>query len=271
MIPYHKINRKTAALTQKLDELEAKYAKIQADYTKIKRALDSTLHEVRRFSGELSSHAEHLSRQLEEQNADPAACELCETIFYTSGMISSRLAFTDLELNPAAVRLQVPLRTGIYKKFEKAGHVLSLKARSRHVSIQVKGTSFLEIEALPSFELLPFVILDNAIKYSPPYQSITARFDESTDRKRLEVVVSSIGPYMELEEKSMVLERGKRGRHAEQSPVQGDGLGLYLAQFLCDYHDLRLSIASDPIGKYQINGVPYAMFTVRINADLTSS
>jgi len=268
---YDKVNRKISALAQQLNELSARYAKLEADYLKTKRALDSTLHEVRRFSGELSSYSGHLSEHLEERRADSEARELCETIFYTSGMISSRLAFTDLELNPAAVMLQVPLRAGIYKKFEKATHVLSLKARLRHVSMQMKGASFLEINALPSFELLPFVVLDNAIKYSPPYQSVTVRFDESTDRKHLEVVVSSVGPYMEPDEKVMVLERGKRGRHAEKSLVSGDGLGLYLAQFLCGYHDLRLSIASDQVGKYEINGVPYAPFTVRIKADLMSS
>ena len=271
MVRYDKIRRKSATHADRLAELSARHEKLQADYAKVKRALDSTLHEVRRFSGELSSYSEHLSKQLEAQHVDAAARELCETIFYTSGMISSRLAFTDLELNPAAVRLQVPLRSGIYKKFEKAGHVLSLKARLRHVTIQMKGSSFMEIEALPSFELLPFVLLDNAIKYSPPYQPITVRFDESGHGTRLEVCITSIGPYLDHDEKSIVLDHGKRGRNAEKSPITGDGLGLYLAQFLCGYHDLRLRIASDQSGIYDINGIPYAPFTVRLNAELTSS
>lgn len=268
MIRYDKINRKTIALEQQLAEISRKYALLEKDNLKTKRVLNSTLHEIRRFSNELSSYSEHFSKQLEATGAIPEWLELCDTIFYTSGMLSARLAFTDMELNPAAVKLQMHFRTGIYKKFEKAGHVLSQKARLRHVAIQMKGQSFLEIEGLPAFELLPFVILDNAIKYSPPYQTVYVQFEESAKPKHFEVTVTSIGPYLEPDETVTILESGKRGKNAEKSPVSGEGLGLYLAHFLCGYHDLRLTVASNLAASYDIKGIPYAPFTVRISTSI---
>lgn len=261
---YDKINRKTEALKKRLNELSAKCDRFAAEHATIKQALDSTLHEVRRLSGELSSYSEHLSRRLEESHADPSIRELCDTIFFTSGMIASRLAFTDLELNPAAVRLQVPVRSGVYKKFEKASHVLALKARLRHVSVQFRGASFLEINALPSFELLPFVLLDNAIKYSPAHEEVLIRFDENPAQTRLQVDIRSLGPLVEQDELDVILARGIRGRYAERSKITGDGRGLFLAKFLCDYHGVRLSVASDYTAAYDYGDTRYAPFIVRL-------
>src|SRR5688572_10931848 len=129
MIRYEKINKKIEAAHQEIEELKAENQILRSRADRVKEVLDSTLHEVRRFSGELASHAESLSRLLENQYAGDEAIELAQTVFFTSGMISARLGFTDLELNPQAVSRQATARAGIYKKFEKASHVLKLKSR----------------------------------------------------------------------------------------------------------------------------------------------
>jgi signal transduction histidine kinase len=183
-------------------------------------------------------------------------------------MISSRLAFTDLELNPASVTLQLTLRAGLYKKFQKAHHVLALKARLRRVPIRFTGNSYLEIDALPSFELVPFVILDNAIKYSPADQEIRVKFDENLPGNRLVIDVSSTGPIVEPDELSAIFDRGVRGRNASKLSVGGDGLGLFLAKFLCDYHGIDVSASSGRESQFSINGVPYGLFHVRLNVSL---
>jgi K+-sensing histidine kinase KdpD len=265
---YHKVQRKTASLESQLVTVQEKCAEVEKSNAKIRRVLVSTLHEVRRFSNELSSYAERLNKGLADAKADAELRDLCETIFYTSGMISSRLAFTDLELNPASVSLQGHFRSGIYKKFEKALHVLALKARLRHVTVSMRGQLFREIEALPAFELVPFVLLDNAIKYSPPYQDVVVRFEESAKTGRFEVVITNVGPCLEPGEATRVLESGERGQNAIASGTAGDGLGLYLATFLCNYHGLGLTVASDSFGKYDFQGTPFAPFVVRISNDI---
>lgn len=259
---YHKINNKIERLTAKLAALSAKYNELENDYKKTKQALDSTLHEVRRFSSEISANADSLSKQLRQYGADERIQELCETVFYTSGMISSRLAFTDLELNPASVRLQLEVRTGLYKKFEKARHVLAYRARVQHTPIRLIGNSYMEIDALQSFELVPFVILDNALKYSPNDQEITVKFEENLERSDLTIQVSSMGPIIKPEERQVIFERGVRGSYAAELPVAGDGLGLYLAKFLCDYHGIDLSASSERQRQISINNTPYAPFNV---------
>lgn len=249
MIRYDKINKRVEAANEEARRLGLENKELRQQAQRLKEVLDSTLHEVRRFSGELGTHAESLSRLLENQGASQEAIELTQTVFYTTGMISARLGFTDLELNPQSVSRQATLRAGIYKKFEKARHLLGLKSRMRRVPIQVRGNSYIEIDALPAFELVPFVILDNAVKYSPSDRPVTVSFEE-TQGQFVRVTVASCGPYVEPDEITKIFEKGYRGKHARTTA--GDGLGLYLTKFLCDYHDVAISADSknptQPIG-----------------------
>jgi signal transduction histidine kinase len=241
VIRYDKLNKKAEAARNEIERLERENIELRDEARRIKEVLDSTLHEVRRFSGELGTNAETLSRILEAQRAGDDSLELAQTVFYTAGMISARLGFTDLELNPQAVSRQATLRAGIYKKFEKASHVLALKSRSKRVPIQFRGNSYIDIDALPAFELVPFVILDNAIKYSPSDRPVTVAFEEVAGQ-HVHVTVSSFGPYVESDELPKIFDKNVRGRHAKG--FAGDGLGLYLTKFLCDYHDVTISVDS---------------------------
>lgn len=259
MIRYDKINKKKLAIEEESERLRTENAKLKQDSERLKAVLDSTLHEVRRFSGELGTHAETLSRLLEAQAISQDAVELTQTVLHTAGMISARLGFTDLELNPQAVSRQATLRAGIYKKFEKARHVLGLKSRSRRVPILFRGNSYLEIEALPAFELVPFVILDNAVKYSPQDRPVNVSFEEMAGQ-HVRVTVSSFGPYVEPDEIPRIFEKGYRGRHARSTA--GDGLGLYLTKFLCDYHDVTIS--ADSRGSVPTPNGPYGDFSISL-------
>jgi len=260
---YDRANRKISRLEERVAELSTLNRTLETDQLHVKQVLDSTMHEVRRFSLELSADAERLSKFL--QGADQAARELCDTIFYTSGMISSRMGFTDLELNPSAVSLQSLVRAGIYKKFDKAARVLAIRSRARSIPVRFNGTSFVEISALPSFDLVPFVILENAIKYSPRDQAVAVNF-ASIDRG-VRVSVSSLGPLVEKDELPKIFDRGNRGRNAERVAVSGEGLGLYLAKFLCDFHDIEICAKSGPEVGVSLNGIPYATFEVMMGVN----
>lgn len=255
---YDTINRKIKALDARLDESERRRAKAERELERVNNVLHSTMHEVRRFCVEVARDADQLRCDLAGDGGGQSAVFLCETIHYTSGMIASRLGFTDLELNPAAVDRQPKHRIGIYKKFDKARYILGLRAREKKTKINFDGQSRLEFEALPAFELVPFVVLDNAIKYSPRDQSIDVSFTEAG--QDLEVVVSSMGPVVEDSELESIFDNGTRGRHAQGMPVGGEGRGLFLAKFLCDYHDISLKAKSDSANAINICGIPHATF-----------
>lgn len=254
---YDKRNKKLESLNSEVARLRAENEALRREADSVREILTSTLHEVRRFSAQVSKFAERLSRETEGQHQ---LNQTALSVFYTAGMISSRLAYTDIELNPRALEGQIVVRSGIYKKFDKARRVLAEQAREKSVAVRMIGESRVEIDALPVFELLPFVILENAIKYSPTDQEVQVRFD--TDRGRQIVTVSSMGPLASQDEVPNLMDKGVRGRRTESMP--GEGLGLFLAKRVCEYHGVKIRLQSGPETVYQVNGIAYAAFSVEL-------
>lgn len=251
---YDKQNKKMAALEEQIEALKIENKKSAEYAAKIQSALDTTLHEVRRFSAQLSKFVEKVCRETDKY---PAINQAALSAQYIAGMISSRLAYTDIELNPQALMSQTVIRSGIYKKFDKASRILQEEARGRRVTIELRGESRVEIDALPIFELLPFVILENAIKYSPQGQTIEVNFE--TLNKRQRVTVTSVGPHVFADEAPYIFEKGFRGVNA-QKQQPGQGLGLYLAKRVCEYHDIEIGYLSGRINMYGSQGIDQSEF-----------
>jgi signal transduction histidine kinase len=254
-VRYDKHNRRLDRLHAEIAALKTDKERFAADARDVRDILDTTLHEVRRFTAELLKFAERLSRDTEEQ---PQVNRTALSLFYTAGMISSRLAYTDIELNPRALGSQTVIRSGIYKKFDKARRILADGARDREVMIELDGESRVEIDALPVFELLPFVLLENGVKYSPKGQSVTVRFETVAGRQV--VVVSSIGPAVTDAELPRLFEKKFRGSATTRLP--GEGLGLYLADQVCQFHSIRVRATLGRRDMFQIDGVSYGEFRI---------
>lgn len=254
---YDKENRKVDRLNNQLKELKTQNEAIKAEARSTQEILNSTLHEIRRFSAQLSKFCERISRETRDnQNLN----QLALSAFYTAGMISSRLAYTDIELNPRAIESQTSLRSGIFKKFDKAKRILAEEARGRDVTVQLIGESRAEIEALPILELLPFVVLENAIKYSPPSQTVTVQFETIPGRQV--VTIKSHGPEVAPDELPKLFDKGFRG--ASTIAMPGEGLGLFLAKRVCDLHGFSIAADIEDRSRYSLNGVNYSEFIVKI-------
>ncbi|WP_081486015.1 sensor histidine kinase KdpD [Herbaspirillum sp. GW103] len=252
---YDKQLKKQQAIQEELQTLRAENESLKKEASTMGEVLNSTLHEVRRFSALVSKFAERLSRETEEQ---PQINQTALSVLYTAGMISSRLAYTDIELNPRALESQIPVRSGIYKKFDKAKRILAEAARDKKITVTLIGKSLTEIETLPVFELLPFVLIENGIKYSPPTQTVEIHFEQIHNRQV--VRIKSIGPTVNSAELPNLFDKGFRA--ASTSNMPGDGLGLFLAKRVCEYHDISISLHSGPKSSYQIGGIDYSEFEV---------
>lgn len=252
---YDKQNRKLDALKSKNSELQIENEKIKNKADLIEDVLISTLHEVRKFSTVLSRFSERLSREAEKH---PHFSQTAQTVLYTTGMLASRLAYTDIELNPQARENQTIERAGIYKKFDKSRRILAELANSRQIKIEFIGESHEFIEALPIFELLPFVLLENAIKYSPQEQSVIVEFN--SENNKITVSIKNIGPLVNENELDLLFRKGFRGSHTKN--FQGEGRGLYLAKRVCDFHDINIQAKTGRGNLYQISGIEYAEFLI---------
>src|SRR5687768_11221657 len=126
----------------------------------------------------------------------------------------------------------------IYGKFYKA--MLSFKriAENKKIRIQPQGKSTALIYMYPIIDILPYLILDNAVKYSPMSGSISVQFSESSDF--VDITTSSIGPSLEDEDLDRTFEKGYRGKRVLETNIQGSGRGLSLVKYICDIHDANV-------------------------------
>jgi signal transduction histidine kinase len=88
------------------------------------------------------------------------------------------------------------------------------------------------------------IILDNAIRYSPPGETVTVAMQIGPDGIRLTVTDRGIGiPPAEV---ARVFERFFRGGAADQANPLGTGLGLPIAKAIIDAHGGDIALASEP-------------------------
>ena len=180
-------------------------------------------------------------------------------IMCCSTMIDGRFAMSDFEKAPENYLKALQFPCNVYKKFDKIRKLLS-NYLHKHIKINLLGNSFKCITAYPSFEFLPFLILENAIKYSRNDDEIDVEFTEK--ESHLDVTISSFGPFCSPDEVAILFVKGRRGSYAKEVCEKGDGLGLYFVKSIADLHGIKINIEVSKEPKTRIDGIPYSDFKV---------
>jgi signal transduction histidine kinase len=264
MTNYDKQNRQLAKLIKEKYEAVAAASKAESERARLYSILDGIMHETRRLNSEIASACDDISKSIAKSDFNQASLD-ADDAFYASGLISSRLTFADFEINPDSLTRQTKYSAGVYKKFDKARRILFRTAKRRAININIKGPSRNEIEVLPAFEMVPFVLVDNAVKYSPERQDVLIEvMDNPAPGCRVQVIVSSIGPIVSPDELPYLLLSGTRGTQATRSKIPGEGIGLYLADTLTRLANGRINVSSSPNSMYSIDGIAYSEFAVTL-------
>jgi hypothetical protein len=232
-----------------------------------------TMHEIRRLNVQIKSQSEDLIMKFKSFRVPQDVDYQVQNIFGTSTMISTRLDAYDFHVNPDAFTIAQRKPIPIYRKFEKARHCVSVMASRSQVTIHFTGQSRLSVRGVPVLEILPFILLENAIKYSPPNQTIEVHFENTHGQSgtgTLEVSVSSIGPMLQPGEVERVFENKFRGEHARRIKT-GTGTGLHFAKLLCDLHDVQVRAESEHTPRLTIEDVPYSMFKILLSFSFRTS
>ena len=126
-------------------------------------------------------------------------------------------------------------------------------------TISINSGSYLHILAYPSFEMIPLLLIENAVKYSYGHNDEVSIDFQEEDNNKLIVTISSYSPYCSKEESTQIFEKGFRGKNAKKIS-DGSGIGLYFVKMLCDLHNIEISAESDSSRIAEISGVAYAPF-----------
>ncbi|OFY94227.1 MAG: hypothetical protein A3K10_17610 [Bacteroidetes bacterium RIFCSPLOWO2_12_FULL_31_6] len=211
-----------------------------------KELLDDTLHELRRINKQLKKQAFFLDKELETSDFDYESVKnKAKNVLSSAQLVSVRLNAYDFTLNPGLVETGNKITTHVYRKFEKAKHCLSTYANDKKININFIGSCYDTINAYEIFDILPYVLIENAIRYSPEEGSIKCEFIV-TNKKLNSIKITNIGPILSKEELPKLLEKGVRGKSVINK-IKGTGKGLYIVKLICDYNDLEIKIDSVPI------------------------
>ncbi|KAB0286943.1 sensor histidine kinase [Vibrio fortis] len=233
-----------------------------------------SMHELRYFNQQLKNFAEQLSIDLhaskvgenrkldmKPQQADKVRT-LAENIANLSQLFTTRIDFIDVELNPCAIEHLPIQQVSIYGKFDKAKKMLNSMSRKKKVKLNFHCDvhDLRVIEAYSIIDILPYLLLDNAIKYAPERTAVDVKFEYYDDCVKIEI--SSEGPFVGSDELKKLSDKHYRGRNVVKlDSCVGRGLGLYYVGYIAELHDIEVSYQSDKYS-YSVDGVPHSNFTV---------
>lgn len=150
---------------------------------------------------------------------------------------ASRQEKSRVPLRLESIDLREPVRAAAeeMRPLAEAGHTLHLELPAQPVCVPGDRARLTEVVAS---------LLDNAVKYSPHGGRIECRLRIEGERALVSVQDQGLG--IAAEHRSRIFTRFGRIVTAENSHIQGTGLGLYVARELSRLHRGEIKVESEP-------------------------
>ncbi|HVZ18113.1 MAG TPA: ATP-binding protein [Terriglobales bacterium] len=116
--------------------------------------------------------------------------------------------------------------------------------KSQHINFRLPSEPIAIDGDANSLERLVLILVDNAVKYTPPEGSITVGLDEQDGAAVLTVRDTGVG--ISQEDVAHIFERFWRVDKARSREFGGAGLGLSLARSIADQHNASIAVESTP-------------------------
>lgn len=258
-------NLNTDSGKKNLDELVEREKRVVQQEKQLKansELFDDTIHEINKIYTLLDSNANKLRKAYDSLQFDGYFDNIIKDIEGIVSLLSIRLQLHRYLMNPSLTEKDQTGKFVIWKKVEKIYKCLNAEKSKKGLSINMRGSNSKSFKLKNTIELAIFIIIENAIKYSPDNEEITIDFEES--KNNLLVSFTNWGMCPSNEEMARLTERGFRSNIAQQNPnTKGSGLGLYILEQICKSNSVDLNIAKGDISK-KISGVDHNPFTVKL-------
>lgn len=152
-------------------------------------------------------------------------------------------------------------KTSVYNKFFKARKLLN-RYQGRDVRIELKGESYNKYRLSASFEMMPYLLLENAVKFSLEGSVVDVCFVEK--EQELTITVGNNGPMTRKQHTQLCRDR-ERGENSDIAGVQGSGIGLFTCDRIASRCGIAFKVEPSKEKSITVDGVPYAHFNVSLN------
>ena len=227
--------------------------------------LSMITHDLRRLSTAIYHQAVELRDLTRSSAAKPLNLQriqnLIGNIIASQTMLRLRTDVLDFRIDRLDVYPDEEIE--VHKKVLKVVRCFRPWADHRNVHIDLRGETFAKILGPNIFEILIYILLDNALKYSPNNETISVEIAEGSQNIRVRVV--STGPKIETTEVDKVFNKRFRGDAALKTQLSGSGIGLFVANQISKQFggNIVAKVLKDDITRYDI---PYnrVAFTIII-------
>jgi signal transduction histidine kinase len=189
------------------------------------------IHDLRALSSAIYNSAT-AARDEYDIGQTASARDRIETVIATQTMLSIRIDL--LDYLSSQITLAELERIEVYRKVDKVVRCFRPKANFRRITLDLRGPSFGATYGPAIFELVPYSIIDNAVKYAPDRSDVIVAVEDK--EKEIVVSVASLGPLIESFEQQMIFDEGYRGAHAMAIHPAGTGIGLHTTRELLKKH-----------------------------------
>lgn len=220
------------------------------------------IHEVRGINSALYNSAFELQEILDSDYSQRGVTtSIAKSVVSLSELLRGRIDFMEFIANPDASNVNkndIP----VYRKFDKVQRCFRVTAHKRGIEFEIGGASTKTTYGPPIFDLVPYLLLDNAVKYSPDKFPIKIVCNDAA--QSIFCSVTSRGPRISSEELPDIFSPGVRGVNALKSKKEGSGLGLsVLKKIVLDVFGGSIDIRQSE-DKAIVNGVPYCDVTFEL-------
>lgn len=250
---------------QLLDYVEAykEYDYNQNQYKDYRAFVEDIFHDIRKFNQQIKVKNERIYKKSQQNTKYKQILEFSRAIYVMSWFLTLRLNNHDFVYNEEMMKADVKTSYNMFKILDKVRHCIKYRGEERNVKIQLDAKqSCRDMKAYDCIELLPFLLLDNAIKYSPDNENVCVLLEEKGNTQY--VKIKSLGPKVEDEEIELLVKQGYRGEKAQQLTTDGMGIGLYTAKCIADLNEIELKLSSGGEIKKKKNGIDYSEFVVEL-------
>lgn len=215
-----------------------------------------SLHEITRWASQVHTIAQRMlvkDKAVDFSANFQSASKDLRSLFKASEMLVDAFDYLGIYFNPSSAAFGRKRAVDLYKLVDKIRIILmEAEGAALNKKIFITGELRRNIDLYESFKIIPFCLLQNAIKYSFDGE-INISF--SSTANSIELSVESSGPPISDEEKLKIFEKGYRGAWSKGMHHEGLGVGLYIAKVVADAHDLEIKVSS--VGRnYSREGIP---------------
>lgn len=213
-------------------------------------------HEVRKLSSNIED-AESILAHI-ENNLGQETKNILLNIIQAIKLIKIRVESYEMFKNPTNAVNYKQYSIPVYKKFDKARYILTQAAREKNIHIHFKEESTFTITGYDVFDLVPYILIENAVKYSVDDSNINVLFDDTSRT----IIIENVGPKLTEEDKASLGNLGFRAISVRK--IEGSGLGLYLLKQICAIHNIDCVFESEDHVCKCINSIEYSLFKVKL-------